>query len=217
MAISAALNAEPRGTFIDVSMLESVLATMGWVVSNHLIAGSAPLPHGNENPTSAPSGTFETADGRMNIAANKDAQWELLTDHLGLAHLRDRTEYLTREDRKANRLALRGELEAVLKTRPAVDWANELNRIGVPAGVILSVPEVLSSPQVAERGFLARFDDVPGVDRPVRVARTGVKLDGQAPKVDTPPPALDQHGDEVWSELGLSATEITALREVGAI
>jgi crotonobetainyl-CoA:carnitine CoA-transferase CaiB-like acyl-CoA transferase len=55
MAIAAALNAEDRGAFIDVSMLESTLATMGWVVSNYLIGGAAPEPHGNENPTSAPS------------------------------------------------------------------------------------------------------------------------------------------------------------------
>lgn len=217
MAVSAALNANPRGTFIDVSMLESVLATMGWVVSNHLIAGATPEPHGNENPTSAPSGTFQTATGPMNIAANKDAQWNLLTDHLGLAELRDRAAYATREDRKANRIALRGELEAVLRTRPAEEWAEELNRIGVPAGVVMSVPEVLSAPQVADRGFLARFDDVPGVDRPVTVARTGVKLDGRAPEVGSPPPALDQHGDEVWTDLGLSADEIADLRRAGAI
>ena len=41
-AICAALNSEERGSFIDVSMLESVIATMGRVVSNHLIAGVAP-------------------------------------------------------------------------------------------------------------------------------------------------------------------------------
>jgi len=51
MAICGALNAPNRGTFIDVSMLESVLATMGWVVSNHLIGGVAPQANGNENPT----------------------------------------------------------------------------------------------------------------------------------------------------------------------
>ncbi|MEO0692880.1 MAG: CoA transferase, partial [Pseudomonadota bacterium] len=39
MAITAALNAPERGCVIDVSMLEAVLATMGWVVSNHLIGG----------------------------------------------------------------------------------------------------------------------------------------------------------------------------------
>ena len=122
-AISSALNANPRGTFIDVSMLESVLATMGWVVSNYLIAGVNPTANGNENPTSAPSGAFEAEGGLINIAANKDQQWELLTDHLGLAALRERPEYATREDRKRNRLALKTELEAVLKTRPPRDWA----------------------------------------------------------------------------------------------
>lgn len=216
MAISAALNQRPRGTFIDVSMLESLLATMGWVVSNHLIAGVTPGPHGNENPTSAPSGTFRTATGPMNIAANKDAQWEALTDHLGLADLRDRAAYKTREDRKAHRDALRAELETVLMTRAAEDWAEELNAFGVPAGVILSVPEVLAAPQIAERGFLAEYD-VPGLTPPVRLARTGVKLDGCAPSVTTPPPQLDQHGDDIWGALGLSPDEITALRESGAL
>ncbi|MEO0991725.1 MAG: CoA transferase, partial [Pseudomonadota bacterium] len=139
-AVASALNARPRGAFIDVSMLESVLATMGWVVSNHLIAGVEPKPNGNENPTSAPSGAFETASGLLNIAANKDEQWVLLTDHLGLAALRERAEYATREDRKANRLALKADLETVLRTRPARDWAKELNRIGVPSGAVLTVP-----------------------------------------------------------------------------
>lgn len=120
-AVTAALNARPRGSFIDVSMLESVLATMGWVVSNYLIAGVAPEANGNENPTSAPSGAFQAGNGLINIAANKDEQWVLLTDHLGLADLRERAEYATREDRKRNRLALKSELEEALKTRPARD------------------------------------------------------------------------------------------------
>ena len=133
-AIAAALNSTPRGAFIDVSMLESMLATMGWVVSNYLIGGVEPVAHGNENPTSAPSGVFQTADGLINIAANKDEQWVLLTDHLARQDLREQTEFATREDRKRNRLALKAELERVLKTRPAQDWAKELNHIGVPAG-----------------------------------------------------------------------------------
>jgi crotonobetainyl-CoA:carnitine CoA-transferase CaiB-like acyl-CoA transferase len=78
MAILGALNAKPRGCVIDVSMLDSVLATMGWVVSNHLIGGVTPAPQGNENPTSAPSGAFQCADGLINIAANKDEQWQVL-------------------------------------------------------------------------------------------------------------------------------------------
>ncbi|MDA4847550.1 CaiB/BaiF CoA transferase family protein [Hoeflea poritis] len=216
-AIAAALNARPRGTFIDISMLESVLATMGWVVSNHLIAGMAPQPNGNENPTSAPSGAFEAGGGLINIAANKDEQWLQLTDHLGLAELRDRPEYATREDRKKNRAALKQDLEQVLKTRPARDWAKELNRIGVPAGAVLSVPEVLAMPQIADRGFLSSFSDVPGVGRDIEVVTTGIKLDGAAPAVDEPPPRLGQDNGSVWREIGLSDGELNELRRGGTI
>ncbi|MEO1562810.1 MAG: CoA transferase [Pseudomonadota bacterium] len=216
-AISAALNASPRGSFIDVSMLESVMATMGWVVSNHLIAGVDPTPQGNENPTSAPSGTFETAKGALNIAANKDEQWVLLTDHLGLSDLQKNPNYATREDRKTNRLALKAELETALRAKPARDWAKELNRIGVPAGAVLTVPEVLSMPQIADRGFLADFEDVPGVGRDIRVVRTGVKLNKQAPSVPTPPPELGQDNHSIYGALGRSADEIDQLKKDGAI
>ncbi len=216
-AITAALNRRPRGAFIDVSMLESVLATMGWVVSNHLIAGVIPEAHGNENPTSAPSGTFSTATDPINVAANSDNQWVVLTDHLGLAGLRDRTEYATREDRKRNRARLRAEIEAVLTTRPAKDWVEELNRIGVPAGAVLSVPEVLRSKQIASRGFLASFENAPGVGRSVEIARTGVKLDREATAVDSPPPKLGQHNREVWGRIGMSDSEIERLERHGVI
>jgi formyl-CoA transferase len=216
-AITAALNATPRGSFIDVSMLESVLTTMGWVVSNYLIAGVDPVANGNENPTSAPSGAFETKDGLINIAANKDEQWVLLTDHLSLSHLREHPDYATREDRKRNRLALKAELEVVLKTRPARDWAKALNRIGVPSGAVLTVPQVLDMPQVADRGFLNGFSDVPGVGRDIQVATTGIKLDGTAPRVDTPPPQLGEHNDEIWGAIGLSSKEISDLKKDGAI
>lgn len=216
-AITAALNANPRGSFIDVSMLESVLATMGWVVSNHLIAGIEPTANGNENPTSAPSGAFKAKGSLINIAANKDEQWVLLTDHLGIGHLRDHPEYGSREARKENRLSLKTELETVLGTRPARDWAKELNRIGVPAGAVLTVPEILEMPQVSDRGFLQGYEDVPGVGRDIQVATTGIKLDGSAPTVDTPPPILGAHNNEIWSELGFTEEDLQELKKDGAI
>ena len=216
-AISAALNSNPRGAFIDVSMLESVLATMGWAVSNYLVAGVEPSANGNENLTSAPSGTFQAEDGPINIAANKDEQWVLLTDYLKLTGLQTRPEYATREDRKRNRLALKAELEAVLQTRPAQAWARDLNEAGVPCGEVLSVPEVLRRKQVADRGFLHGFKDVPGVGRDIEVVTTGIKINGTTPTVDTPPPLLGEHNAAICAELGLSESELERLSKDGAI
>ena len=168
---------------------------------------------GPEATTSAPSGTCQTARGLINIAANKDEQWHALAGHLGLDALTKHPEYGTREKRKANRVALRAALEAILMTRPATDWEDELNAIGVPAGAVMTVPDVLAHPQIADRGFLAAYE-VPEVGT-VRAARTGLKIDGEAPAVSRPPPALDADADRVWSELGLTLDEIKGLREEG--
>ncbi|PKR47720.1 CoA transferase [Thalassospira marina] len=217
LAIAGALNAPERGTFIDVSMLEATIATMGWAVSNYLIGGIEPTANGNENLTAAPSGTFETADNPLNIAANKDEQWEALARHLGREELLTQPQYATREDRKANRAALKLDLEKSLRTRPARDWARELNEIGVPAGAVFSVPEILAHPQIADRGMLATFSDTPGVDRDITIVRTGFKIDGEAPDVATPPPGLGQHNDEIYHSLGIDDEALAKLKKEGTL
>ena len=217
MAISAALNARPRGCMIDVSMLESLLATMGWVLSNHLIGGQEPAANGNENPTSAPSGTFQTGDGLLNIAANKDEQWISLCQHLGREDLSTHPHYRTREDRKANRHALRDELETSLAHKSAQDWEGELNALGIPAGAVLTVPQVLQSEHLQGRDFLEQFSAVAGIDRAIDVVSTGVKIDGTRPKVTTPPPILGADEAEVWGALGYDDEQLELLRKDGVI
>ncbi|SDU44788.1 CaiB/BaiF CoA-transferase family protein [Stappia sp. ES.058] len=217
-AISASL-AGPREVpvFLDVSMLEATLATMGWVVSNWLIAGQAPAAHGNENTTSAPSGAFEARDGALNIAANKDEQWETLCAVLGRPDLFADTDYATRELRKANRFALKAELEKSLSVRDAADWVALFSAKGIPSGEILSVPDALDHPQVSDRGMIADHDDVPGVGRAIKTVRTGIKVNGAAPSVDTPPPVLGRDNDDIYGALGLDAEDLRSLEQEGAI
>ncbi len=215
-AIAAALRGG-KGCFIDVSMLESVLSTMGWVVSNWLIGGVEPKPNGNENVTASPSGIYRCADAPLNVAANEQRQWEALARHLGRADLLDNPAYRDREARIVNRAALKAELEPAFMTRPARDWARELNGLGVPSGAVFTVPEILAHPQVAGRGMVATFPEVPEVGRDVRIVRTGIKIDGMSPGVDTPPPLLGQHNAEVFGALGLLEDDVARLKEAGAI
>jgi formyl-CoA transferase len=217
MAISAALNAPKRGAYIDISMLESLIATMGWAVSNYLVADQRPTANGNENLTSAPSGTFRAKDGPLNIAANKDEQWVILAQHIGRADLLTRPEYATRELRKRNRAALKAEIDAALAAKPAADWAEDLNKLGVPAGEVFDLPAILDHPVIRGRDLIATFDAVAGVARPVSVLRTGVKIDGAALSVTTPPPALGEDADAILRALGYEADEISTMRERGEI
>lgn len=219
-AVSSALVHQARsgvGEFIDVSMLDSTIVTMGWVVSNYLIAGKTPVPMGNENFTAAPSGAFKTGDGLLNIAANKQEQFVALVEVLGSPELASDPRFAEREARKQNRAALTAELEAALAAKPAVEWESILSKIGIPSGRVLSVPDVLSNPQVVERQLLAHFDEVPGIDRSIDVVRAGFKLRGGNPDVATPPPQLGQHTDEILAGLGYSAADIQTLRRTEAV
>ena len=217
MAVCGALNADPRGGLIDVSMLDSVLATMGWVVSNHLIAGVEPSRNGNENVTSAPSGAFWTRDGLLNVAANEERQWGLLATHLGCGHLCDDPRFTTRDNRKANRAALSEEMGPYFMEKTALEWEEELTSIGVPAGRVLGVPEILAHPHIAHRGLLAEFKDAEGVGREISVVRTGFRVDDRPAAVDDPPPTLGLNGEEILAELGYDAGEIEQFRKEGVV
>lgn len=222
-AISSALagramgNKDAKGSFIDISMLESVIATMGWVVSNYLIAGKEPTANGNDNFTSSPSGAFATADGQINIAANKQEQFEALCGVLGLETLIKDPRFVSRKERLENRSALTGLLEDVLVTQQTDYWVEKLNAVGVPAGAVLTVPQALSLPQIADRGMLASFENVPGADRDIRILRTGIKMDGDAPSVSAPPPELGQDNQNILSSLGFSNDEIDNFAKEGVL
>ena len=219
-AIAAALVRQERsgeGDFIDVSMLDSTIVTMGWVISNFLIAGREPKPMGNENFTAAPSGTFRTGHGLINIAANKQEQFEALAKIIERDDIISDPRFSERETRKINRTALTLEIELALSKKTAVEWEDILSSNNIPAGRVLSVPEALAHPQVSHRHLLAHFDTVPGVDRPIDVVRAGFKMSSGDPDVAIPPPQLGEHSDEILAGVGYSHEEIMHLREAKAI
>ncbi|MFD5317774.1 CaiB/BaiF CoA transferase family protein [Streptomyces sp. NPDC127098] len=219
-AVAAALVRRGRtgeGAFVDVSMLEAALTAMGWVTSNYLITGREPRPMGNENFTAAPSGTFATADGHLNIAANRQQQYATLCRLIGREDLTSDPRFAHPADRKAHREALRVEVESALAARPAVEWEEILSDAGVPAARVLSVPEALGLDQLAARDFVLDLPFPDGRERPLSVLGSPVRVDGEPVRAPAPPPLLGEHTDAVLTELGYDRRRIAGLRERGAI
>ena len=217
MAISAALNKRPRGQAIDVAMLDSLLTTMGWVVSNYLIGGVIPTQQGNENMTSAPSGTFQTGDGLLNISANEEKQWKALVHHLGCEHLSNDKRFITRDNRKKYRKELKIELEKFLSKKTAIKWEEELIEIGVPTGIVMSVPNILAHPQIIHRDLLETFDTKNHHNQKITVMRTGFRVNNEPTNVNSPPPSIGEHNNEILSELGYTEYEISEFKKTKVI
>jgi crotonobetainyl-CoA:carnitine CoA-transferase CaiB-like acyl-CoA transferase len=200
LAITAALAGRERtgeGCLVDVSMLEASMSAMGWAATHYLISGIAPAPMGRQNATAAPSGTFDTADGQLNIAANRQSQFETLCRVVDRSDLVTDPRFADSEVRKRHREALDLELNKALRSRTAQEWEQILPALGVPAARILSVTQAVELPQLEHRGF---FTDVgfPGdATRPLRVTGNGVLLDGEPLRPNSPPPRLGEHNSQI--------------------
>jgi len=217
-AIMAALYHRERtgeGQYIDVALLDSIMPLMGWVVANLMIGGQKPVLMGNDNFTAAPSGVFKTQDGYINIAANKQEQWEAVADVVGIPELKTDPRFQERDTRKKNRKELTPLLEAKLTQKPTSAWVDELNRKDVPAGAILTLDQAVSQEQVKHRNTfttvaLEGVGDLPLFNMTAKFSRTpGV--------VETPPPTLGQHTKDVLMSVGYGEEDIKKFKDAKAI
>ena len=217
-AIMAALYYRERsgeGQFIDIAMLDSIMPLMGWVAANLLIGGQQPVLMGNDNFTAAPSGTFRTRDGFVNIAANQQKQWEDLAEALGLGELKTDPRFQERDTRKANRKLLTPLLEEKLIQQPTAHWVEALNEKGIPSGDIFDLEKALLQPQSQHRQVIATVKEEGIGD--IKLFNLTAKFSKTPAKIDAPPPRLSAHSGEILGELGYTKEEVNALKEKGAI
>lgn len=217
-AIMAALYYRERtgqGQFIDIALLDSIMPLMGWVAANLLIGGQKPVPMGNDNFTAAPSGTFATQDGYINIAANQQKQWEDLADCLGVPELKTDPRFQERDTRKKNRKLLTPLLEEKLKQKPTEYWVEILNAKGIPSGDIYDLEKALTAPQVKYRQTIQSVKDQELGE--LKLFNLSAKFSATPGSIDAPPPRLGQHQEEVLGSLGYSQEDLKALKEKLAI
>lgn len=204
-----------EGQFIDIALLDSIMPLMGWVAANLLIGGQQPTLMGNDNFTAAPSGTFATKDGYINIAANKQEQWETLVDILGLPELKSNPRFQQRDVRKSNRKALTPLIEARLKDKGTAHWVEVLNTHSIPAGAIYGLADALNQEQITHRKTLEtiRAEDIGDL----QLFNMTAKFEKTPARIESAPPKLSVHTEQILGRLGYSKEQIEALRQSGAI
>jgi crotonobetainyl-CoA:carnitine CoA-transferase CaiB-like acyl-CoA transferase len=197
IAILAALHhrsATGEGQHVEASLLASALSGMVNQTSAYVTGGVVPFRMGNSHPSLTPYEPLPTADKELIVTAGNDAQFRRLCEVIGAPELADDPRFATNEGRTANRAELRPLLAQYLGARTAAEWFDELIAAGVPAGPINTVDagvafarDIGLEPVVtAGQGEAA----MPTVRHPIIYSAT-------PPSYPLPPPALDEHGEQV--------------------
>jgi crotonobetainyl-CoA:carnitine CoA-transferase CaiB-like acyl-CoA transferase len=215
-AISAALfqrERTGRGQYIDSAMLDVSLMLMGSHITSYMRTGHEPKPKGNRMDR-ASSQLYEAKDAPLMIAAGNRGQHERLFRAVGRPDIAAQSSHDEREELYEKQTE---ELQKIIEQKTADEWEQHLQGSHVPAGRVRRLSESLADPQLKARNVLHRHEKIDGIEGPVTVPLAAFKFADGGPSIETPPPRLGQHTDEVLASLGYSKHEIAQLRQEGAI
>ena len=209
-------NRTGSGQFVDVAMLDSLVAVLENAVVRYFATGEAPKPLGARHPAITPFEAFASADGHVIIALGNDTLWAKFCEHVNRKELISDERFRTNADRTENHSELFPILSEIMSHRKTDDWIEALGKIGVPCGPINAMDKVVSHPQVQAREMITRIAHQ--ITGEVEVPGVPIKLSETPGDVDSPAPSLGEHTAQVLTGLlKMPPDEVEALRRDGVI
>jgi len=219
LAITAALAWRERsgvGQWIDLSLLDTIVAFTANQTLNYWCSGKVPSRHGNAHANLVPYQVFTAADGAIVLAIGNDGQFAEFCRVAGRPELSQDPRFLGNPDRVRHREILVPIVAEIVRARSMRDWIESLTGAGVPCGPINNLEQVFENDQVRHRGLRVEIPHPAGV--PCPTVASPMRFSATPVEYDTPPPLLGQHTREVLSGLlGLGDAEMDALAADGVI
>ncbi len=204
-----------EGQFVDVSMLEASLAFLSTQIADFTVAGHRQEQFGNQAISRrVTANLFRANNSYLLLAVNNDKQYEALLRTLGRADVLDDPRFADWFQRKEHEAALRAIIEDALAGADAKTWEKRLNDAGAPCASIWRIEDVIDHPQIVAREAMQTAETPYG---PVRLMGSGFRLAHGGGQLDSAPPELGAHTDEVLREAGYTAEQVAALRRDAVI
>ncbi|AKQ58979.1 CaiB/BaiF CoA transferase family protein [Bordetella hinzii] len=221
IAVLAALNyrsVSGRGQYIDMALLDCIVALGGNQVTGYFATGRAPHRYGNAHASLVPYQVFRVADGEIVVAVGNDDQWQRYCRAIERPDLAADARWAKVTGRIQGRDTLVPELARSMLARPAADWLERLETHGVPCGRINDYEQVFQDPQVRHRGLRVDIPRGTGSGGVVSTIASPLRLRDTPPRYDLPPPRLGDSTERVLgSLLGYGPEDIARLRGQGIV
>ena len=205
-----------RGQYVDISLLDTQLAALSHIASNHLLTGNIPRRYGTSAPQGAPSQMYRCADRQIVVVVGNEDQFARFARTIGMPQLCADERFSSNAARLANKPVLNEIIERALAAHTCDEWLARLDEAAVPSGPVLDLQGVFEHPQVRHRGMKVEPSGgpegaLPHVANPIRFSESPVTSYRDAP-------LLGADTDYVLSTvLGMNAEAIDRLRSLRAV
>ena len=203
-----------RGQWVQTSLLQAQIFMLDFQAARYLVSGEVAGQAGNNHPTGAPTGVFQTKDGYVNVAPTP-VMWRRFCKAIDREDLIEHPSYATPKDRRNHRDELNKLIGQITATMTSDAVVERLNRAGIPCGPIYTIDQTFADPQVRHLGLAQDVDSsalgsIKLVGQPVTLSRTPSRLVSSAPE-------YGEHTDEILTEFGYSSDDIARFRQAGTI
>jgi formyl-CoA transferase len=205
-----------RGGLVEVSLFETALSFLGYMIQAYLEDGKLPTRSGSRHGGIAPYQAFQCADRTVLIGIANDKLWRSFCNAFGATHLAHDPRFATNKERVRHREEVVGVVQSIVAGMTSRDLLRRLDEIGVPCAPINSLQDIIDDPQTVARGLLKAIGGDSGIGGMQAVVMP-ILFNDQERELGTPPPGLGEHSDLVLGQLGYSPEEIARLEADGVI
>jgi crotonobetainyl-CoA:carnitine CoA-transferase CaiB-like acyl-CoA transferase len=215
LAALARRNETLEGEYIDLAMLDVMVATIANQGMNYLVSGKTPQRMGNKHPNIQPQDVFQCTDGQMVLAVGNDGQFASFCQAMNRPDLASDPRFTTNSSRVVNLTALMEILVQEIGQRSRAECIDALRLHGVPCGPINTIPEVLADPQIIHREML-RYLPHPTAGKVPQIV-SPLKLKQNPLAFNDAPPLLGADTQAVLKEIGVTPEQYAALLARGVL
>src|SRR5580692_4937842 len=202
-----------KGQHVDISLLDGMVSTLTYHAGIYLSTGRSPRRAGTRHPSIVPYECFQANDGFVNIAVTNQKQWENFCQALGFPEVAADPRFEEMKARLANYAELRPMIDRVISKMTRAEVMASMSTVGIPAGPINTVGEILEDPQIHAREMVTELTH-PEYG-PLRVLGIPIKLSGTPGVVENAPPTFGEHNREVLALLGYAERDVVRFEQEG--